>query len=218
MAPCQGEPGNRQATVWLVDDDQAFLTLVRRLVESAGLLAAPFTSAESFLEACDPEQPGCLVTDLRMPGMSGLELQSLLSRRAPGLPVILISGQADVTSAVQAMKLHAVDVIEKPFRNAQLLDRIQHAVRLDQSRRTDLAAQRRLTARLQALTSRERDVMELVVAGQANKLIARQLDLSVKTIEYHRGKLMKKLDVVHVADLVRLARAAKGEQAESARS
>lgn len=198
-----------RATVQIVDDDPNFLILVRRLVESVGLNTLLFTSAEHFLREFDSDLPGCLVTDLRMPGMSGLELQSLLARRAAHVPVILISGHADVATAVQAMKLRAVDVLEKPFRNSELLERIQLAVRLDLARRTESAAQDRLSSRLDSLSSREREVMQLVVAGRANKQIALQLDLSIKTVEYHRSRLMRKLEVTTIADLVRFAKAAE---------
>ena len=178
-------------TVFVVDDDDAVRRLIQSLVNSVGLPAELYTSAEQFLSACDPQRPGCLVTDVRMPGMSGLDLQQALARRGISLPVIMVTAYADVPLAVQAMKSHAVDVMQKPFRNQELLDRIQQALRADAERRRQDSCRAESAARLSLLSEREREVLDLVVAGLPNKQIAHRLHLSEKTVEAHRGKVMR---------------------------
>lgn len=201
------------ATVFVVDDDADVRNMILGLVESIGLRAECFPSADDFLKAYHPRRPGCLVTDVRLPGMSGLELQESLAHQSSLLPVIVITGHADVPLAVRAMKSHAVDLLEKPFNTQELLDRIQHALRLDTERRCEQAATARIASRVATLTPREREVMDLVVRGLANKQIAYQLGLSEKTVETHRSRVMKKLSVSSVADLVRLSIGLNGDDA-----
>lgn len=193
------------ATVFVVDDDADVRKMILGLVESIGLRAECFPSADDFLKAYHSRRPGCLVTDVRLPGMSGLELQESLAHQSSMLPVIVITGHADVPLAVRAMKSHAVDLLEKPFNTQELLDRIQHALRLDAERRREQAATAGIAARVATLTPREREVMDLVVRGLANKQVAYQLGVSEKTVETHRSRVMKKLSVSSVADLVRLS-------------
>jgi two-component system response regulator FixJ len=193
------------STVFVVDDDDAMCRLIQNLVESIGLKARLFGSAQLFIEQFDPTLPGCLVSDVRMPGMSGVELQELLVQKGSLLPVILVTAHADVPLAVRAMKSHAVDVLEKPFKLQDLLDRIQHALRIDAERRQEHAKKTGASSRVAQLSERERQVMKMVVTGLANKQIAHRLDLSEKTIEAHRSHVMKKLGVSSLAELVRLA-------------
>ena len=198
-----GEP-----TVYVIDDDLAVRDSIQFLLESAGLQARTFPSAAAFLAACDPcvePMPGCLVVDLRLPGISGLELQEELRRRGLDLPAIVITGHGDVPAAVRAMKAGAVDFIEKPFNDQQLLDRIREALVRDERHR-QLRTQRDEVAQCAArLTRRERQVMALVAQGKLNKQIATELHLSPKTVEVHRAHVMKKMQVGSLADLVRCA-------------
>lgn len=189
-------------TVFVVDDDQAVRMSLSLLIRSMGLAVETFESAAAFLGACDPERSGCLVLDIRMPGMSGLEMQEELNRRAIGLPVIFITGHGDVAMAVRAMKSGAVDFIEKPFNDQQLLDRINKALELDRNARAALAEHATLAARIELLSPREREVMERIVAGQANKVIAIELGLSERTVEIHRAKVMTKTGARSLAELV----------------
>ena len=158
---------------------------------------------------CTADQPGCLVLDLRMPGTSGLELQELMARRGFCLPVILITAHGDVPTAVRAMKAGAIDFMSKPFNDQELLDRIHQALAKDAQVRGERAARADIAARIALLTPREREVMNLVVAGMANKTIAAQLQLSAKTVETHRARVMDKMQAASVAELVRAVLAAK---------
>jgi FixJ family two-component response regulator len=196
---------NAGATVFIIDDDSDARQLVRQLVESVGLNAESFSSADGFLAAYQSDRPGCLVTDVRLPGMSGLELQEALVRRKVLLPIIVVTGHADVPLAVRAMRSHALDVLEKPFSKQVLLDRVQEAIRIDAERRRKQSSTTQAAARAATLTRREREIMELIVKGLANKQMAFQLELSEKTIETHRSRVMKKMGVDSVAELVRLA-------------
>lgn len=198
----------QESTVFIVDDEELIRTLIQRIVETAGLSAEAFSGAEEFLNWHDPSRPGCLVSDVRMPGMSGLELQAALAERNSPLPVILVTAHADVPMVLQAMKSNVVDFVEKPFDREDLLARIQKAVQLDAERRHAESARRALAARVSSLTPREKEVMDLVVLGMANKQIARQLDLSEKTVEAHRSRLMRKVGARSLAELVRLGVAA----------
>ncbi len=195
----------QNATIFVVDDDEAMCRMIQSLVESVGLRAEVYSSARDFVEAYRADRPGCLVTDVRMPGMSGVELQEWLMREKSLLPVILVTAHADVPLAVRAMKSQAVDVIEKPFKLQDLLDRVQHAVRLDADRRAEHEKKSAAVIRIASLTDREYEVMSLVVAGLANKQIAHRLDLSEKTIEAHRSHVMKKVGASSVAELVRIS-------------
>jgi len=195
----------KDATIFVVDDDDAMCRMIQSLVESVGLQAEIYSSAQAFMDAYRPDRPGCLLTDVRMPGMSGVELQEWLARERSLLPVILVTAHADVPLAVRAMKSQALDVIEKPFKLQDLLDRVQHAVRLDAERRAEHEKKSTAAKKLAALSDREYEVMSLVVAGLANKQIAHRLDLSEKTIEAHRSHVMKKTGATSVAELVRLS-------------
>lgn len=189
-------------TVFVVDDDVAVRQSLSLLIRSMGLSVESFESAQTFLSACDPERSGCLVLDIRMPGMSGLEMQEELHRRTIDLPVIFITGHGDVAMAVRAMKLGAVDFIEKPFNDQQLLDRINQALEVDRAARAARAERATLASRIELLSPREREVMDRIVAGQANKVIAIELGLSERTVEIHRAKVMTKTGARSLAELV----------------
>ncbi len=193
-----------EPTVFVVDDDPAVRDSIRWLMESVGLRVETFDRAQDFLDACDVERAGCLVLDVRMPGMSGLEAQSVLAERGITLPVIFITGYGDVSTAVRAMREGAVDFVEKPLNDQVLLDRIQKSIERDAENRRQRALRADIRARLATLTPREREVMELVVAGRPNKAIARTLGVSVKTVEAHRAKVMTKMQAGSVAELVQM--------------
>jgi two-component system, LuxR family, response regulator FixJ len=192
------------ATVFVVDDDPAIRESLRWLIESVGLNVKVFPTAQEFLEGYDPSTPGCVVLDIRMPGMSGLDLQNELATREIPVPIIIITGHAEVPVAVRALKAGAMDFIEKPFSDQLLLDRIRRAIEVDAQSRRVRSEQAEVAARLGQLTPREREVMDLVIAGKANKVIASELGLSPKTVEVHRAHVMKKMQVASLADLVRL--------------
>ena len=194
-----------QPVVFIVDDDDAVRRFLSGLIESVELPVEAYASARDFLAAYEPGRPGCLVLDVRMPGMSGLELQRELAERAIDLPVIVLTGHGNVQVAVHAMKAGAVDFVEKPFDNELLLDRIQKAVA--ESVRADGERIKRdeITQRLQFLTPRERQVLDLVVGGQTNKGVARHLDISEKTVEIHRANVMRKMQAKSLPDLVKMA-------------
>lgn len=198
-----------QATVHVVDDDGAIRDALCWLLGSRGLAARAWASAEAFLAGHDPAQPGCLVLDIRMDGMSGVELFDHLRAGASPLPVIFLTGHGDVPLAVEALKKGAFDFVEKPFNDNQLVDLVVEALRRDRSRRSERAAEASLTARLEQLTSRERQVMELVLRGQPNKAIADELGLAMRTVEVHRSRLFEKMGVrsaVELAQVLALAR------------
>ncbi|MCK4658064.1 MAG: response regulator transcription factor [Phycisphaerae bacterium] len=191
-------------TVFVVDDDEAVRRQLQWLLESVGLSAESFGSAQGFQEACDPTRPGCLILDVRMPEMSGLDLQERLVAQGSGLPVIFVTGYGDVRTAVRAMKAGALDFIEKPFNDQELLDRIHQAIEQDARARQRQAQGADIAARLASLTVRECEVLDLVVAGEVNKAIALALGLSHKTVEFHRRKIMDKMQARNVIDLVRM--------------
>ncbi len=193
----------QQPTVFVVDDDPAVRDSLRLLLESVGLVAEAFSSPHQFLDAIVPEQPGCVLLDIRMPGMSGLELQRRLVTRGISIPVIIITGHGDVTTAVQAMKTGAVDFLEKPFNDQVLLDRIHNAISCDTQARRSRAERDEVGRRLAALSPREVEVLDLIIAGKANKVIAVELGISEKTVEAHRARIMDKMQVRSAADLVR---------------
>jgi RNA polymerase sigma factor (sigma-70 family) len=178
---------------------------LQALIESVGLKASTFSGAQQFLELYEPDTPGCVILDIRMPGMSGLDLQRALTTRGIQIPVIMITGHAEVPVAVQALKCGAFDFIEKPFSPQLLLDRIRRAVEVDIQRRQASSERAEIKARIAELTPRERQVMDLVVAGKANKVIASELGLSPKTVEVHRAQVMRKMRVDSLAELVRVA-------------
>ena len=192
-------------TVFVVDDDAAVRQSFEWLVGSVGLKTETYASARAFLEGYDPARPGCLVLDVRMPGMSGLELQERLAAQGITLPVIVVSGYGDVPTAVRVMKQGAVDFIEKPFSDQAMLDRIQASIERDLKARKDAAERASARSNRDTLTRREAEVMDLVILGRSNKEIARDLAISPKTVEVHRANVMKKMQADSLADLVRLA-------------
>jgi two-component system response regulator FixJ len=198
---------SNEATVFLVDDDPAVLQSLKTLVKVVFPRVEAFESAIQFLEAYDGKRPGCLVLDVAMPGMSGLELQRKLNEDGIDLPVVFITGHANVQMAVGAMQAGAVNFLEKPFREQELWDSIRTALAQDAENRRQRAGRQQARQRIARLTPGERRVLGLIVEGKPNKEIATALDLSVRTIEDRRGKLMKKLGVKSVAELVQLAMA-----------
>lgn len=194
----------RPATVFIVDDDDAVRSSLRLLLKSVGLQATAFPAARDYLAAWDPEQPGCLVLDVRMPGMSGLELQEELNRRGAIVPVIFITGHGDIPMAVEAMQHGAFDFLQKPFRDQDLIDRIQKATERDAANRSQLREKEQIRARLDSLTPREREVLTLVTSGKANKVMAGDLGVSQRTVEIHRARVMEKMHAASLAQLVRM--------------
>ena len=192
-------------SVYIVDDDEGIRKALGLLMKSAGLLAEQYASADAFLQDFNPSKGGCLVVDVRMPGISGLELQKVLANRQISIPVIIMTGHGDVTMAVKAMKAGAADFIEKPFKNQELLDRIQQC--LAQSAELQINQEQRAAAieRVALLTDREREVLNFLVAGKLNKQIAAELDISIRTVEAHRAKIMDKLQAKSLSDVVRIA-------------
>ena len=191
--------------VFVVDDDQAMRRSMEMLIGSVGLHVETFPSAQEFLRVYDPNQPGCMVLDVRMPGMSGLELQTTLRERNIDLPIIMVTGHGDVPVAVQALKNGAFEFLEKPFSAQILLEYIHDALHRDMENRLQRSKQDDIVNRLATLTERERQVMDQVVVGKVNKEIAASLGLSKKTIEVHRAHVMRKLKVDTLAELVELA-------------
>lgn len=194
----------KQSTVFVVDDDEAMRESLTWLIESVGLKVETFASADSFLQAYYPGRSGCLLLDVRMPGMSGLELQGHLQDQQITLPVIMITGHGDVPMAVRAMKAGAIDFIEKPFNDEQLLESIRNALAVDDTRRDEQSFKADIASRLELLTPRETEVMDMVTAGKSNKEIANALGVSAKTVEAHRAKVMEKMQAGSLAELVRL--------------
>ena len=208
--------GGGEATVFVVDDDPALLRLIRKLVETSGRAVETYASAGEFLESCKSDRPGCLVLDVRMPGMSGLALQERLAAESISLPILIITGFGDVPVAVQAMRQGAFDFIEKPFSGQMLIDRIEAALQEDARRRRDRSERDEIRRRVQLLTPREKQVMDLVVQGRPNKSVGTALGLSPKTVEVHRANVMKKMAAGSLAELVRMVLAiAEKEHATS---
>jgi len=192
-------------TVFIVDDDEAVRDSLRWLLEANGYRVKSFSGAEEFLGAYDPEQIGVLIVDVRMPGMSGLELQEeLIARNAP-LPIVFITGHGDVPMAVSTIKKGAVDFLEKPFNESDLRNIVARMLQQAGERATQFQAAKNHQAVLSRLTSREQQVLERIVAGRLNKQIAGDLNISIKTVEAHRANIMEKLEVTTVADLMKIA-------------
>jgi len=191
-------------TVFLVDDDEAVRDSLGLLMKSVSLPSRSFASAVEFLADYDPDCPGCLVLDIRMPGMSGMELQQKLIEMRAILPIIFITGHGDIPMAVEAMQRGAIDFIPKPFRDHELLDRINKALEEDRTNRDALLEREEVEKRIEKLTPREKQVLELVVQGKANKVIAGDLEVSQRTIEIHRSRVMEKMQARSLAQLVRM--------------
>ena len=191
--------------VYVVDDDEAFRDSLRWLLGSAGYQVAMYATAEHFLGTCDPAAAACAVVDVRMPGISGLELQEELLRRGRALPIIFVTAHGDVPTAVSALKKGAVDFIEKPFHDADFLARIADASRLSRDEFRDRTRRLSAAARLATLTRREREVLKVIVAGKPNKIIADELGISVRTVEAHRARVMDKTGTATVAELIQTA-------------
>ncbi len=195
----------RESTVFIVDDDDAVRDSLIWLLESVGLQATPFARARDFLDGYRPDQPGCLLLDVRMPEMGGLQLQQELGERGIQLPVLVITGHGDVPMAVAAMKQGAMDFIEKPWNEQHLLDCVQNALALDRENRRQDARREDMRRRYRSLTPREREVMERVAQGLSNKAIAEALSVSRKTVEVHRAKVMDKMGAASLSDLIQMA-------------
>jgi len=190
--------------VYVVDDDEAMRDSLTLLLSSVGYLSKAYPGAGEFLDDYDPGQHACLLADIRMPGMSGLEMQEELNQRGIEIPIIFITGHGDIPMAVEAMKGGAIDFLQKPFRDQDVLDRINDALQRDIERRDSMRENSVVRERLASLTPREQEVMKRVVAGQANKVIALDLGVSQRTVEIHRARVMRKMGARSLAELVRL--------------
>ncbi|KAA0133567.1 response regulator transcription factor [Gimesia chilikensis] len=194
----------QEATVFVVDDDPAIRKSLRWLIESVGLKVQTHELASEFLESYSPDHPGCLVLDVRIPGMSGLELQEKLRERGYDIPVIIVSGYGDVPMAVRAMKAGAVDFLEKPVSDQVLLDYIQKGIERDIQNKANREQNKELVERKATLTRRENEVMKYVVSGFSSREIAEKLNVSFKTVEAHRAKIMKKMQAKSVPKLIQM--------------
>jgi two-component system response regulator FixJ len=197
-----------QQRVYVVDDDQGMLDSTLWLLESVGLTGVPFTSGRAFLDACDPVANACVLLDVRMPGMGGLNVQEEMRARGIDLPVIFVSGHADVPIVVRAFKAGAVDFIEKPYNEQLLLDSVQQALDRRPARQRHEPRLAEVQARLDQLTPRERDVLLPLVRGYTNREVAEQLDISVKTVDLYRSRVMKRMQAETLPELVGMAIAA----------
>jgi FixJ family two-component response regulator len=193
------------ATVFVVDDDTSIRTALGRLIKSLGFKVETFDSAQAFLKHGPHDGPACLILDVRMPGMSGIELQEQLTRAGLRLPIIFITGHGNIPMSVKAMKAGAVDFIEKPFDDQKLVDAINIAIKKNKQFRTEQAEIKQLQRRVDSLTPREYEVFSLVVSGMLNKQIAFDLGMSEKTVKVHRARVMDKMKAKSLADLVRMA-------------
>ena len=191
-------------TVFIVDDDPAIRFAMQALMDSVNIQHEIFGSADEFLATVPEQRPGCLVLDIRMPGLGGLELQQELIEHENTLPIIFITGHGDVPMAVEAMQKGAVDFIQKPFRDQDLLDRITEALKTDKDRREEQQKHAEVAKRVERLTNREHEVFDLVVTGKPNKVIAYELGVSQRTVEIHRARVMEKMQARSLADLVKM--------------
>lgn len=195
---------DKQETVFVVDDDEGIREGLGLLLETVGQPYESYSSAIEFLDAYDASKGGCLVLDIRMPRMSGLELQEKLNEQGSLLPIIFITGHGDIQMAVEAMRRGALDFIRKPFREQDLLDRINEALAFDAGKRKNIAERQQLVDKVAALSEREREVFHRVANGEMNKVIAQDLEISARTVEVHRSQVMKKLGARTLAQLVRI--------------
>jgi FixJ family two-component response regulator len=192
------------AVVYVIDDDASFRKAVSRLLRSAGLEVEALASAGEFLERPAADRPACLVLDVRMPGPSGMDLQSALEETGRDIPIVFMTGYGDVSTSVRAMKKGAVDFLEKPFRAPELLACVERGLARSRQSRAEGAERAVVERRFATLTSRERDVLRLVVTGMLNKQIAGELGIAEKTVKIHRGHAMQKMEAGSVAELVRM--------------
>ena len=197
--------------VYIIEDDDAVRDSLQMILESVGRKAEAFASADKFLQLYSQQMAGCIVLDIRMPGMNGMELQRKLNEINSILPIIFVTGHGDVPMAVEAMQQGAVDFVQKPYREQELLDKINLAMELDEENRNSLLQQQLILEHMQALTPREREVMLLMVEGKANKVIAIDLDISPRTVEIHRARVMEKLNANSLAHLVRMTLTVESE-------
>lgn len=193
------------ATVFIVDDDQAMVDSLAWMIESVGLKTKTFTDAQRFLDYYTHDQPGCLILDVRMPEISGPELQEKLNQKHCKLPIIFISGHGDIPLAVRVMKAGAIDFLAKPFNDQVLLEVINKAIRIDKEHRAKHLHSHQIVERAALLSAREQQVMCQIVAGKLNKVISSELDISLKTVEAHRSNIMKKLQIKSLPELIRVA-------------
>ncbi|MDH3281801.1 MAG: response regulator [Gammaproteobacteria bacterium] len=191
-------------TVYVVDDDAAVRSAIGMLMRSVGHRPLMFGSAAEFLDNYDPSAQGCVVLDVRMPGMSGLDVQDRLNRLGAKIPIIFVTGHGDVPMAVQAMRNGAEEFLQKPFRDQDLIDRVNQALDKCAAQAASQSEEREVLSRIEALTAREKEILHLIVTGHANKVIAADLGLSARTVEVHRANIMDKMQVQSLAELVRL--------------
>ena len=196
-----------EGTVFLIDDDPSVRDSLTLLLSLKGLRTQAFANAESFIEAYHPERSGCVLTDLRMPGMTGLELQAVLRERRIDVPVVVLTAHGDVPTARAALKNGAFDFIEKPFDDGMLLEVLRNALRVEHSRRAAATVRSDTDRRLERLTEREREILALIAAGHPNRDVAAQLGISARTVEVHRARIMEKLECRSLAELIRMHRA-----------
>lgn len=204
-------PDDPKYTIYVVDDDDAFRESLVWLLNSRGYPVQSFASAESFLNICDQIPFGCLVVDVRMPGASGLELHDRLLAGGIHIPTIIMSGHGDLNMAISAFRKGVVDFLEKPLDDLYLLSRIDRCIALEQENKRRFQSSENVTRRLASLTSREREVLDCILAGMLNKQIANQLCISIKTVEVHRSRVMEKIGATSVIELVKLSLSAKGD-------
>ena len=196
---------DQEGTVFLIDDDLGVRDSLGLLLSLKGFRTQLFATAESFIDAYRVEWPGCVLTDLRMPGMTGLELQSALRERQIDLPVVVLTAHGDVATVRAALKNGAFDFLEKPVEDAMLLEVLQNALRVDRERRASATARSAATGRLERLTAREHEVLALLAAGRQNRDIAACLGISPRTVEVHKARIMEKLDCHSLAEVIRLS-------------
>ena len=197
--------GQAESIVFIIDDDPLYRTSSERLVRSVGFDVQSFESARDFLSSRRPDAPSCLILDVRLPGLSGLDLQRELAEAGIHIPIIFVTGHGDIPMSVQAMKAGAVEFLTKPFRDQALLDAIRYAIGRDQVARRQRARNANLRRRYESLNPREREVFKCVVSGMLNKQIADQLGATERTVKFHRGNIMRKMEVKSLAELVRMA-------------
>lgn len=197
-------PAGEAPQVFVVDDEEAVRDSIALLLRSVNIRSRVYTDAKAFLDGYRPEEPGCLVLDIRMPRMSGMELQQELNRRGWGIPVIFMTGHGDVPMAVEAMRAGAVDFLQKPFKDDELIRRVQKALEQDARLREQLSSRSQIRSRFESLTPREREIAERLAAGDANKAVAIDLGLSERTVELHRAHVMQKMGARGLAQLVQM--------------